>query len=121
MEKPIHHHKGIIIEMSLTRREFLKSSFITGLCLHSGLAFANHDPVNTIQVGKRIDVHHHIIPPVYTSSLEKIGITTTNGMPFPEWNAQKSIDAMDRNGIRAAVTSISSPGIFFGVDSQNSG
>ncbi len=102
------------MKMILSRREFLRSSLITGICLHSGLAMANHEPVNAPQIEDRIDVHHHIIPPVYRSSLTKIGITTTNGMPFPEWNVQESIDAMDRNGIRAAITSLSSPGIFFG-------
>ena len=100
--------------MILSRREFLRSSIITGVCLSSGLAMAKHGLADIRQVEDKIDVHHHIVPPVYTSSLAKIGITTANGMPFPEWDAQKSIAAMDRNSIRVAVTSISSPGIFFG-------
>jgi predicted TIM-barrel fold metal-dependent hydrolase len=62
----------------------------------------------------RIDVHHHIVPPVYTSALAKIGITSFGGLPFPNWNAQKSLEVMDRAGIATAITSISSPGIYFG-------
>jgi len=62
----------------------------------------------------RIDVHHHILPPVYTSTLAKMGITDSGGVPFPAWNAQMSLDVMDKNGIAAAITSISAPGIYFG-------
>jgi 6-methylsalicylate decarboxylase len=46
--------------------------------------------------------------------LAKIGITNAGGVPFPNWNVQKSLDVMDRNGIATAITSISAPGIYFG-------
>jgi len=62
----------------------------------------------------RIDVHHHIVPPVYTSALAEIGITSFGGLPFPHWNAQQTLDVMDRNRIATAITSISAPGIYFG-------
>ena len=63
---------------------------------------------------KIIDVHHHILPPGYMSELgERIGAQGLFGSP-PEWSPQISIDAMDRNGIGAAITSISAPGVWFG-------
>ncbi len=62
----------------------------------------------------RIDVHHHIIPPEYLSSLKKVGISTAGNVPFPKWNIDSSIEAMDHLGIAIAITSISSPGIYFG-------
>lgn len=65
----------------------------------------------------RIDVHHHIIPPEYIRELERIGIKDALGRTFPEWSADKSLEIMDRNGVQTAVTSISSPGIFFGDSS----
>lgn len=102
------------MKMMLDRRKFMQLSLMAGMCLPSGLAFAGRNPSKTAPGPGTIDVHHHIIPPVYTTSLAKIGITTTNGALFPQWSVQKSIDAMDRNGIKAAVTSISSPGVFFG-------
>ncbi|MFC2004743.1 amidohydrolase family protein [Chloroflexota bacterium] len=58
----------------------------------------------------RIDVHHHILPPEYILALERIGVTVA---PLPEWTAQKSLDIMDEHGIAAAITSISTPGVYF--------
>lgn len=102
------------MKMMLDRRKFLQLSLMAGMCLPSGLAFADRNSPKKTPAPGTIDVHHHIIPPVYMTYLAKIGITTTNDAPFPRWNAQQSIDAMDRNGIKAAVTSISSPGVYFG-------
>jgi len=62
----------------------------------------------------RIDVHHHIVPPEYVQALADIGITESAGIPFPDWNAEKALDVMDRLGIKAAITSISYPGVYFG-------
>ena len=62
----------------------------------------------------RIDIHHHILPPGYLSSLAKIGVTTAGNVQFPEWDPSDSLKLMDRLGIETAITSISSPGIYFG-------
>ncbi len=62
----------------------------------------------------RIDVHHHMVPDEYKKELGRIGLTESLGMKLPEWSAELSIEMMERNNINAAVTSISSPGVFFG-------
>jgi predicted TIM-barrel fold metal-dependent hydrolase len=62
----------------------------------------------------RIDVHHHILPSEYVSALAGLGITGGGGVPFPAWDARGALEMMDRQGIAAAVTSISSPGVHFG-------
>ncbi len=62
----------------------------------------------------RIDIHHHILPPEYLSSLAKIDIVTVDNTNFPPWNPEQSLALMDRQNIAIAITSISSPGIFFG-------
>jgi 6-methylsalicylate decarboxylase len=63
----------------------------------------------------RIDVHHHILPPSYVRAVgdDRIGPLIVAGKT-PEWTPRHSIEAMDRNGIEKAITSISSPGLWFG-------
>ena len=101
-------------QVTVTRREFLRQIVAAGAMCCSDLVFANLVQAGDGQEKGMLDVHHHILPAVYTSSLAKIGITSTNGAPFPSWSAQGSIDAMDRSGIQRAMTSISAPGIYFG-------
>ena len=61
-----------------------------------------------------IDVHHHILPPDYVTAIgARIGAQGLTGA-VPDWNPSLSVEAMDRNGIATAITSISSPGIWFG-------
>jgi 6-methylsalicylate decarboxylase len=59
----------------------------------------------------RIDVHHHLAPPAYISDLvrRKMG-----ERPTLEWTPAKSIDDMDKAGVATAVTSITTPGVWFG-------
>ncbi len=65
--------------------------------------------------GYRIDVHHHILPPEYVATVgdARIGPNLLSGRT-PEWTPDMSIEAMERNGIATAVTSISAPGLWFG-------
>ena len=63
---------------------------------------------------RRIDVHHHIVPAEYVAALARIGIRGGGGIPFPAWSVDDALGVMDRHGIQAAVTSISSPGVHFG-------
>ena len=62
----------------------------------------------------RIDVHHHILPPIYISSLRSIGVTDAGNVPFPTWDLEKTLTTMDQLKIERTVVSISSPGIYFG-------
>ncbi len=61
-----------------------------------------------------IDVHHHILPPDYVKMVgpDQIKPLSAAGR-FPDWSPQMSIDAMDRNGVELAVTSMSAPGFIF--------
>lgn len=62
----------------------------------------------------RIDVHHHILPSVYIDALASIGQSTSGGVKFPAWSLEAALALIDRQGIATAITSISSPGIYFG-------
>src|SRR5262249_43437196 len=60
--------------------------------------------------GRRgIDVHHHITPPPFLAFLKTVG----QGTPVA-WTLEKSLEDMDRGGTTTGITSITSPGIWFG-------
>lgn len=67
---------------------------------------------DTADVGK-IDVHHHLEWEGYISRVRDAGIVPAHGSGFPDWSPGKSIELMDRDGIRAAILSLSSPGVYF--------
>ncbi len=60
-----------------------------------------------------IDFHHHILPTEYISRLKEIGIEAALSTKFPDWNPEKSLKFMQKNGIDYAFVSISAPGIYF--------
>jgi predicted TIM-barrel fold metal-dependent hydrolase len=63
----------------------------------------------------RIDVHHHIIPPVYLEAMRRVGIADPiPGVDYPAWDVQTTLGVMDRQGIATAMVSISEPGVYFG-------
>ena len=68
----------------------------------------------------RIDVHHHILPPDYVATVgdDRIGPLILAGRT-PEWTPAMSVEAMDRNGIATAITSISAPGLWFGDTAES--
>jgi predicted TIM-barrel fold metal-dependent hydrolase len=59
----------------------------------------------------RIDVHHHIVPPVYLEELAPMKRLTPQSV---NWTVQKSIDQMDEAGVAVAITSVTTPGLWLG-------
>lgn len=100
---------------SATRRHFLASTAALGL----GSLFASPGSMaqgapQPLPDRKRIDVHHHILPPEYVA---KVG-TTAIGAPAPNrgtpsWTVERSLAAMNENGIASAMVSVSAPGLWF--------
>jgi len=64
---------------------------------------------------KRIDVHHHILPPSFMSALNSLNINWTGGPERPSWSLAQAHDLMGQMGIDAAVAS-PSPGVYWGGD-----
>lgn len=62
----------------------------------------------------RIDVHHHMLPVDYLSSVNSLGITKSAGVVFPNWDLDTSLRFMDKLSIATTILSISAPGIYFG-------
>lgn len=61
----------------------------------------------------KIDVHHHIFPVEYVKALKDAGIKQSFGVDFPEWTVETSFKRMKENGIKIAMLSISTPGVYF--------
>jgi hypothetical protein len=60
-----------------------------------------------------IDVHTHLIPQDYLTSMSRAGISDVGGFPMPDWSVQIAVDMTDHHGIAASLLSISAPGIDF--------
>jgi len=58
----------------------------------------------------RIDVHQHLLPPVYVDFLRTHGIADAGGRELPDWSAQAALELMDQVGTATAVLSVSTPG-----------
>ena len=54
----------------------------------------------------RIDVHHHVAPPVWLSAMDVIGRTNP---PLANWSIQKSLEDMDKGGIATSLLSPTAP------------
>ena len=61
----------------------------------------------------KIDVHHHIFPKEYVNALKEAGVDKTFGHKFPKWTVETSFKKMKENGIKIAMLSISTPGVYF--------
>ncbi len=71
--------------------------------------------MNAAKVGTRIDTHHHILPPNYAKEAREdlLVVAPTHPTLF-DWTPRRAIEDMDKSGIETAVTSLSTPGVWFG-------
>ena len=60
-----------------------------------------------------LDVHHHMVPPVYLEALAETGRDTG---ALEEWTPEVSLRVMDRVGVGKALLSLSPPGVWLGND-----
>ena len=116
--KPIDE---LLQKCSLTRRNFV--SYLTALGvgnsraggLGSGNVSANSaastEDAGEARPGKRIDVHHHIVPRSYVEAMNKAGYGTIGGVPFPKWEPETLERSFDVLGISKAIVSVSAPGV----------
>ena len=64
-----------------------------------------------------IDTHQHILPPTYAAWLDRLGVTD-GGKPIPKWSLVAALDQMEKNGVAAAILSVSTPGMHLGDDKE---
>jgi predicted TIM-barrel fold metal-dependent hydrolase len=61
-----------------------------------------------------VDVHQHVVPPAYRDALRREGIINPiQGVDYPAWSLDETLEMMDRRGIAAAIVSITDPGVSF--------
>jgi predicted TIM-barrel fold metal-dependent hydrolase len=92
-----------------------RRTFLAGLGA-AGAAAVLPAPAVHAQAKTLIDTHHHIYPPNYLA-MQKEFEAKHNMRPYPgvnEWTPARSIEQMDKHGVRTAVTSLAStPGLWF--------
>lgn len=100
---------------TLTRRAFVRQASAMAT-LAGSLPALVADPSASAQAPatkpRRIDVHHHLLPPEYVKAVGNAALGAPIGRDRgPSWTVADSLQAMDHFGIETAITSISSPGI----------
>lgn len=67
----------------------------------------------------RIDTHHHIVPPAYFAAKREALIREAPNSPrLREWTPEMSLASMDANGVATSIVSVSSPGIWYGDQTE---
>jgi predicted TIM-barrel fold metal-dependent hydrolase len=98
----------------VSRRNFLSGSAATALGFAAAAPASAQAPSAQAPAAqppakpRRIDVHHHIVPPAQAQAL-----TAHKGNPT-KWSVAMSLDDMDKAGVDTAVVSILNPGVWFG-------
>lgn len=103
---------------AISRREFLKSAGVAGvgtLLASDGLSPQNPS-LPAAPRAKRIDVHHHILPPPYMLRARDrvLAISDRDHARLVNWTPAGAIEEMDQTGIATAITSLGLPGVWFG-------
>lgn len=62
---------------------------------------------------RRIDVHHHVVPPDYAKLLRDKGVRP-GGIALPSWTMPVASKIMRANRVETAMLSVSTPGVWFG-------
>jgi predicted TIM-barrel fold metal-dependent hydrolase len=73
--------------------------------------------VKIMTFSARIDVHQHIVPPIWASTLAARG-RDSGGWAIPAWSPSSAIAMMDQQGIATGVLSVTSPGVHLGDDAD---
>src|SRR5262252_6166683 len=104
---------------SASRRQFLR-----GLGAAGANAMLASPAVRAQRANSLIDTHHHFYPPAYQTQWKEW--EAARKIPaFPgvfDWTPAKSIEVMDKAGIRTAVISLAStPGLWFDAGAETAG
>jgi predicted TIM-barrel fold metal-dependent hydrolase len=99
-----------MLQHTCSRRELIGglAALTATAALSCGAAAQNPKPF-------RIDTHHHIFPPKWLAARRPEIIAAAGGPDaIVNWTLEGAIAEMDRRGIATAITSITTPGVWFG-------
>ncbi|OJJ95037.1 hypothetical protein ASPACDRAFT_1891956 [Aspergillus aculeatus ATCC 16872] len=94
----------------------LLQSIVLGLATTTLIHAHSH---STLGADYIIDVHSHVIPPVWKQALISAGYPLKNGtlyvddFPVPDWTLDSHLSTMDARGINFSTVSVTAPGIAF--------
>lgn len=95
---------------SLSRRNFLKHGVAaTAVGLAATAAAAPPASAQAPAKPRRIDVHHHFVPPVHAQALNAHKANTAF-----KWTPALSLADMDMAGVDTTILSVLNPGVWFG-------
>jgi predicted TIM-barrel fold metal-dependent hydrolase len=103
----------------MSRRAFMATGAAAGaVAAAAGTPFVAEvaaQAVTDLPVRERkiVDVHHHIAPPAYLAETR-----ARQNPPVINWSIQKSLDDMEQAGVATSITSITTPGVWFGDAEQ---
>jgi predicted TIM-barrel fold metal-dependent hydrolase len=99
----------------IPRRGFLKGLAAATAMIPVHTALAQAPAVHTT-TARRIDVHHHFMPPRYMKEEHERSNFghAVSADQLLAWTPSQSLEIMDQNGIATAVVSVTTPGVWFG-------
>src|ERR1700686_2265187 len=101
---------SVFAEPPVSRRNFLSGgTAATALGLAGASVATPPAAAQAPAKPRRIDVHHHIVPPVHAEALARHKSTSPT-----KWTVEMSLEDMDKAGIDTAVVSVLNPGVWFG-------
>jgi predicted TIM-barrel fold metal-dependent hydrolase len=114
-DNPQHPCKSGI--RSYSRREVLSTLAVLSVCAFVPSEVWTAQTPGAATKASLIDVHHHILPPVYMAEARDQLLAQQQGyLParILQWSPQNALAEMDQNGVATSIVSISPPGIWFG-------
>lgn len=109
----------------LSRRQFITSVAALGATEPFSLNQAFAQSGTPVAAGgsspRIIDVHHHLLPPKYIAAKRADILKVSAMSSVLDWTVARSLDDMDKSGVRTAIVSVSTPGIWFGKADEGRG
>jgi predicted TIM-barrel fold metal-dependent hydrolase len=93
-----------------SRRQFIRDACLAAVSAAAAGSFVSAQTRSAAPARRRIDVHHHFIPPRH---LEAILAQRESGRT-PPWSPEIALAEMDRNGVATSVCSLVQPGVWLG-------